>query len=231
MLAKAHPEKSYDEYRFMTCQAWKQKLDPSYQPRPYIERKTEESTEDRAEIIRSRPEHFDPCTCVDKEKNHFVEAYWWSDCKENASYPFPKATDAQVCSKFLKKLREIQLVCNTTFYFGMSTCRICDECVGNMEFRMKQDGIQFTMPEGALHYYLKHNVHPSSQFQEFVKSYHVENAKAEKLKKEAEAREATKNSKNSWVQFQLREAELHPVDPKEMTKLDEERRTRFFTTE
>lgn len=91
---------------------------------------------------------------------------------------------------------------------------------------MKQGGVQFNMPEGAVHYYRKHNVQPSAKFQAFVRDYNVRAAKAAHAKKEAQRKIEVKSSKNSYVQFAL--SASGAVDPIRAQQAHEYERTRFF---
>lgn len=64
---------------------------------------------------------------------------------------------------------------NTPFvaeYRGRSTCRLCRESNGSLEFAMvdPNDGVEYHWPEGYLHYLKTHYVQPDPDFKNFIES-------------------------------------------------------------
>ncbi|CAH6420179.1 Hypothetical protein KVN_LOCUS36 [uncultured virus] len=116
-----------------------------------------------------------PLTKIDNNK--FIEGYWFEidvfHTKLN-QYPKPKATDNKIdplfLSKFEKMIKQNQDK-NLISYYGNSKCRICGIENGNEEYKFKKNNIEFIIPEGLLHYYSDHNVHPSEEFYNFVLNY------------------------------------------------------------
>jgi hypothetical protein len=109
-----------------------------------------------------------PLTKVDETS--YIEGYWRSSYEKN--YPFPKPTDQPVDSDFLSALKDMMSTNQCNLYRGFSFCRLCNECNGSGEYQVTGTldnlRVQFTFPDGILHYYTEHNVQPSKEFKKFV---------------------------------------------------------------
>jgi hypothetical protein len=75
-------------------------------------------------------------------------------------------TDTNVTS--IAQDNSIELYC--TSYCGYSTCRLCKQTNGVREFRLISHvhNLTYRFPEGLLHYYECHKVHPTDDFYAFI---------------------------------------------------------------
>lgn len=105
------------------------------------------------------------------EDNKFIESYWWSE--KDDKYPFPKESDNKVDLIFIDKLKVIMKNSKKKDYLGSSYCRICDISNSCSEYILENNNITFVVPDGVLHYYEVHNVHPSNEFFNFVMNYKI----------------------------------------------------------
>lgn len=109
------------------------------------------------------------------DDNNFIEGYWGTTSifYNERKYPLPIVTDVAVDGIFLKKLEKVMAnnICEN--FFGSSNCRVCGEKNGCGEYTLVNGVVKFTVPEGIMHYYTVHNVHPSEEFYEFVMDYNL----------------------------------------------------------
>lgn len=106
------------------------------------------------------------------ESTIYREGYW-NDLKNNhPDYPFPQIFDDKV-DDFIARL-DIILSPNLPYkkrgfmQLGHSECRICGCMNGYSDLFIRYDSITYIIPEGLMHYYKEHNVHPSEEFREFI---------------------------------------------------------------
>lgn len=142
-------------------------------------------------------EHFYPLT--HNEDGSFTEGYWhWftrgSSRKDFPKLPFPKATDIPVDPKFLEKLQQVMPFCNFVSFLGCSPCRLCDKWDnGSSEYDLSYNDQHFRFPDGIIHYYTIHNVHPSTEFVKFIMDVDIDKIKFDRRKQieddEADSRE------------------------------------------
>lgn len=65
---------------------------------------------------------------------------------------------------------------NITDYCGYSTCRICGyDCNGSADYVLKSGSVQYTFPQGFLHYVEKHNIKVSEDFVDFIEKFDLKN--------------------------------------------------------
>lgn len=112
--------------------------------------------------------------------NEYIEGYWFSNDKYNDIYPKPLATCNKVDQIFIEKFKKImEKIKNKKIkgeyngYFGYSHCRICSKKNGAMEYLLYVGNIKYRFPEGLLHYYIDHNVQPSTEFCEVIIQYSI----------------------------------------------------------
>jgi hypothetical protein len=116
-------------------------------------------------VKHEEPKPYSSCTKL--SATTFVEGYWWSE--EEPSLPFPIETKVPVDAEFLKKLEAVIKVSPVQHSYGMSWCRICKCSNGSGEYIItNKHNVRFRVPEGLLHYYKVHNVHPSKEFTDFM---------------------------------------------------------------
>jgi hypothetical protein len=106
----------------------------------------------------------------------FIEGYWAPKQRMYAGdawhlYNYPIVTDEPVDTEFLIKLENLLWSAKSEFYLGLSTCRVCSENNGASEYSIEKNGVTFRLPEGMMHYYREHKVHPSPEFREFIYNY------------------------------------------------------------
>jgi hypothetical protein len=95
----------------------------------------------------------------------YVEGYWFSQLCSNKSYPIPQISSEPNSNLFLEKMKQyIKDKKPFAQYFGQSECRLCGVNNGSSEYKICNDDMTIYFPEGLLHYYEKHNVHPSKEF-------------------------------------------------------------------
>ncbi len=85
-----------------------------------------------------------------------IIGYWYSDDKENQSYPMPvenSATRQQMRAQ-LGRFAELIAGAREIGYKGHSKCRLCGERNGSYEYVTKN----YKIPEGLLHYIKDHRV-------------------------------------------------------------------------
>lgn len=94
------------------------------------------------------------------------EGFWYS--QSEPFLPFPTQYSQPCSNIFINKLKllitRLRDWTDITHYEGYSTCRICGQNNGSLEYKIGN----YIIPEGLLHYYEKHNVHPSPHFFNFV---------------------------------------------------------------
>jgi len=108
--------------------------------------------------------------------NEYIEGYWFplnpNESDFEQMYPKPKQQKTFVSTEFLDKLK--LLTENNAIaiqYYGSSMCRLCKRYNGSIEYKITQNNITFRYPKGLIHYYEYHNVHPSTEFYEFIMNY------------------------------------------------------------
>lgn len=120
--------------------------------------------------------------------NKFIEGYWNNENSDNM-YPNPKGLSVPVDNEFLRIFKSFiideklsknlfldefgkndRFLIQKTIYLGYSICRCCKKTNGCSEYIVtkKRNGQIFTFPEGLLHYFENHNIHPSEEFRNFV---------------------------------------------------------------
>ena len=104
--------------------------------------------------------------------NEYIEGYWFQSVYTDKLYPFPKSTTEKVDVAFIEALQKTtdNIANNITHYCGFSSCRLCKSHNGNKEYSITKNGILFRYPEGLIHYYTEHNVQPSKEFYDFIKT-------------------------------------------------------------
>ena len=103
-----------------------------------------------------------------------IEGYWelyWLDPSQRryepgcTKYPMPRVSDTPVPIDFITKFKQVSAHCaSKTRFFGGSLCRLCHQSAGADECVLQH----FRYPEGLLHYYEVHQVHPSPEFYTFI---------------------------------------------------------------
>ena len=98
------------------------------------------------------------------------EGYWFSKSNENELYPIPISSKEQVDKEFLDKLDKKIITLNYDQNMGGSECRLCDKITGGDEYYFTHNNMQIRFPNGLVHYYKEHNVHPSQEFYDIIMS-------------------------------------------------------------
>lgn len=101
-----------------------------------------------------------------EDDGYQVEGYWKNNIDDNNSiYPYPFSTDDMVDKIFICKLELLTLqYASVKRYRGFSTCRLCGKMNGTNEYILDD----YKYPEGLMHYYIHHNVHPSINFKNYI---------------------------------------------------------------
>lgn len=102
------------------------------------------------------------------------DGFWMKD--ENSKYPYPKSENESISDEFINKLKTVFEYVNDhnviiTHYMDFSQCRMCGVYNGRKEYRITKDNISFIVPDGIIHYYETHNIHPSKEFYDFIMDF------------------------------------------------------------
>lgn len=92
------------------------------------------------------------------------EGFWRSGKKSHLPMPVGREKAWAGKKAFLKKFREVEAQAGKAYYKGWSTCRLCGDLNGSIEYSYKG----WVWPAGYAHYIKAHNVRPSLAFQDFV---------------------------------------------------------------
>lgn len=92
-----------------------------------------------------------------------IEGYWRTSYAPELPMP---ATDVDwpERDRFLPLLDDVQKAARARYTKGMSTCRICGETNGSIEYELDE----WKWPEGLRHYLSDHGVRPTADFEAFV---------------------------------------------------------------
>jgi hypothetical protein len=132
-----------------------------------------------------------------RDENEYAEGYWqYENDDQDSKFPFPvEATKTEWESfpveTFTEKLRRIEVEAKKTgksrgeeatvpcniHWRGISTCRLCKERNGSLEYYLGfyKDGTHRTLkwPSGFLHYIEKHHVLPCKEFYDVITNYEL----------------------------------------------------------
>ncbi len=110
---------------------------------------------------------------------------FWSDIPNDkySDLPFPKVEKKPFngLNNFLKKLEKIQMliqvnyskVGNLEYFDGDSICRLCNQDNGSGEYTLNMNGEIYQWPDGLIHYYKDHQVHPPNKFYQTVIQFSI----------------------------------------------------------
>lgn len=88
-------------------------------------------------------------------------------------YPFPEPQETNIGTDFIKRLEHLEESIRkkekgVTYYVKKTMrCCLCQKVIGSNMF--EYDG--YTWPDNYKHYLNEHNVHPSSEFKDFIQSH------------------------------------------------------------
>lgn len=92
------------------------------------------------------------------------EGFWWSESEPHL--PMPHQQPEAVEQDFIDNLLYVENIAGNIKYKGYSTCRICNNNKKNGSLEYKHNGYRW--PQGLIHYFVCHNVHPTAEFKQFI---------------------------------------------------------------